>query len=585
MMSTAFVLATALLLGSPKVEINVNTEEGQSLSGVHVFRLTVTSDHPVSQVEFYVGSDLRETDTSTPYEFMLDTLTEKDGALQVSFAAYTTEGESAKKALNVRIDTQLSKGADFNVNRGNELLAVSKWDEAIQAGRTALLIDSNSNPARLVMARAYLGKGVLDQAQRYAEDAIASNANFREAKELLAAINLRRAFVTFNRGENRQETLVAIQTAMKDAIEVRKQVLDEVVDSMGTPNDSNRMAYADAAIRAGRYSAAILALTPAFRSTPEDSAIANRLAYAQLRAMRLSDAAATLREHRRRTVPDAFGWMLVAILEAHQGNNNASDEAVREAVLSDAEDLGVQTGQAYLALKRRQFGVLRQLIASLARDESQRTEVQYYISIASYALTEFEPSRQAFEAAVLSEPANSDMYVQRGNEALALVAAGRLDAGENEFQVKVAKAFYEAALTARPNAPDALTALAIVNVYDKKTAEGYRFAKAAVAASPGYPAGHYVLAMVASIRESELRAAAEAIRTGATGGVLTSSQRQEMDGYLQTASAIGKEAADANRTAGELDKTYLAGRVIPTKQDANQYFLYHGRVPLLVPPK
>ncbi len=80
MMSTAFVLATALLLGSPKVEINVNTEEGQSLSGVHVFRLTVTSDHPVSQVEFYVGSDLRETDTSTPYEFMLDTLTEKDGA-------------------------------------------------------------------------------------------------------------------------------------------------------------------------------------------------------------------------------------------------------------------------------------------------------------------------------------------------------------------------------------------------------------------------------------------------------------------------------------------------------------------------
>ena len=35
-------------------------------------------------VEFYVGNDLRESDTSTPYEFKLDTLTEPDGDLKVS---------------------------------------------------------------------------------------------------------------------------------------------------------------------------------------------------------------------------------------------------------------------------------------------------------------------------------------------------------------------------------------------------------------------------------------------------------------------------------------------------------------------
>jgi hypothetical protein len=174
MIATLSALAT--LIGLPSaIQINVNTKEGDVIAGDYVFRVTAISDKPVTQVESYVGEELRDTDASTPYEFRMDTLAEKEGPLKVTFAVYTTENESAKKSLSLRVDNGLDKGAEFHVARANELLTVSKWDEAVQAARVALKAKAGHNPARLAMARAYQGKGVLDNAQRFAEDANAAD--------------------------------------------------------------------------------------------------------------------------------------------------------------------------------------------------------------------------------------------------------------------------------------------------------------------------------------------------------------------------------------------------------------------------
>jgi len=114
----------------------------------------------ITQVEFYVGSDLRDADTSTPYEFKLDTLEVEDGELKVTFAAYTSDGKSTKKALSLTVDNGVSKGAEFHVQQGEEFLRNSKWDDAINAGRVALKAKKGFNPARMVLARAYMGKNV-----------------------------------------------------------------------------------------------------------------------------------------------------------------------------------------------------------------------------------------------------------------------------------------------------------------------------------------------------------------------------------------------------------------------------------------
>ena len=108
----ALLLVTALFTVSPHfaspnptipvvtiapVEISVNINQGEILSGERAFKVSVSADDPVTKVEFYVGGDLRDNDTSTPYEFKLDTLAEPDGDLKIKFSAYTSQGTSGTK--------------------------------------------------------------------------------------------------------------------------------------------------------------------------------------------------------------------------------------------------------------------------------------------------------------------------------------------------------------------------------------------------------------------------------------------------------------------------------------------------------
>ncbi len=585
MIGTVTAFASLLLLSPARIEINVDVKNGDTISGDRTFRATVASDKPVNQVEFYVGDDLRDTDSSTPYEFKIDTLAEKEGDVRLTFAAYTTEGENAKKAMTVRVDNALSKGAPFHVQQATDYLTVSKWDEAIQASRVALKAQAGYNPARITMARAYFGKGILDTAQKYAEDAWEADSVSVDAADLLAAINLQRAFNTVNRGGEPSETLSTIRGALKSAVEARRKTLDGALDRLGSPNDANRLAYADAAIKAGRFSAAIAALNPAFRADSANIGVANRLAFALMRTGRYEEALNALQEHQRRGGMDAYGYGMLAVILSERGKESESSSAMREAILSDSEDLGVRTAQAYIALSQSRFDTLGRIATDLAREQSMRTEVQYYLATLYNAMGQYEPARRAFERCVLAEPTNATMYVQRGSEALGIVAGGRVDEKQNKFQVQVANTFYETALAAKPDSAEALTGLCLVNVLSKATAEGLKYARAAAAANASYATGHYARSMAAAILESELRARAEAIRRSSRDGNLSAEQRTEIGKLLGDANALGKEAVEANKAAGKLDRTHLEGRNIPKTLDAYQYFARHGRAPFMTAPK
>lgn len=574
----------------PAVELTVfindaPAAEGATVAGEVKFTVKVVAKNPVNNVEFYIGDDIRDTDGSTPYEFKVDTLAEKDGPLTVSFIAYTGEGEQGKKTVTVNVDNGTAKGADWNVEQGNEMLTVSKWDEAIRFGRVALKVNSAHKGAKLLMARAYRGKGVLDQAQKFAEDALALDANYLEAADLLSVINLERAFATFNRGGERSETLGIIRAALKQAVESRRKVLDSLLDRMGTPTDENRLAYADLAIRAGRYTNAISALGGSLRKDPSNSSLANRLAYAQIRAGRFADAMATLNENARANATDAFGYGLTAILATYRGDDAAADAAMREAILSEPDNVGVQTAQAFIALKKGRMSVLGSLAASLARNEGQRSEVHYYLAALYNATQRFVEGRRAFERAVLAEPTNYDMYVQRGNEALAIVALGSVDDSERKYQVQVARTFYDTALIAKPESAEALSAIALTDVLIGNISEAASFARAAVQASPGYAPAHFTKAMVDSVMEADLKGRAESIRNSSSGGVLTAEQRAQITKLNNDANVFGKSAAESMNIAMKLDPANLSGRKIPTSMEVFAYFIRHFRMPLLSVPK
>lgn len=581
-------LSLALLLlgiGGQAPQITVDVKDGEVVAADRVFVVRVQSRNPVTQVEFYVGEDLRETDGSTPYEFHLDALAENEGDLKIKFSAYTTEGESAHKSITIRIDNGISKGAEFHVGQANEHLSVSKWDDAIRSSRVALKAQSGFNPARITMARAYLGKGIFDQAQKYAEDALNADPTLLEAADLLSAINLRRAFTTYHRSGEQLQTVQTIGQALKAAVQNRKKILEAAVDKLEPPTDANALAYADAAIRAGRYSAAISVMTPRFRQDTRKNEFANRLAYAQMRGGRFRDAMLTLNESNRQNSLDAYGWALRAVLNTLYGDYEASDDAMRQAILSDSDDLGVRTAQAFLAIARNRTDTLRQLASNLAKDQSQRSDVNYYLAVVNARLNEFSAFRDAFERCVLAEPTNYDMYIYRGNESLALVAAGRLGASESTYHIASARMFFETALEARPDAAEALAGLSLAYSFDKKPADAHRFARAATQASPGYAAGQYIFSQTCLAMETELRSAADALLRSAKDGNLTTDQRTRYREMLDEAGRYGKEGQTANLTAGQLDRPNLEGRELPRQQEAYNYFAKYGRIPLIAAPK
>ena len=121
MLLTPFLLAL-VLVKTPEILVNPDINSGDVISRERTIKVRVQSDSLVTQVEFYVGDELRDSATSTPYTFKLDPLNEKDGDLKLTFTAYTTKGDKASKVVHVNIDTGLSKGAPANTARAEDYL-------------------------------------------------------------------------------------------------------------------------------------------------------------------------------------------------------------------------------------------------------------------------------------------------------------------------------------------------------------------------------------------------------------------------------------------------------------------------------
>lgn len=585
MIATLSAISVLGLTAGQAITITPNVADGEVLRGIRLIRVAVQAPYPVAAVEFYVDDDLRDSDSSVPYEFRLDTLSEKEGELTLTFAAFTTEGTSGRRVVRVVVDNEIARGADFHVQRGLEYLGESKWEEAILAGRAALKAQPGHNPARMVMARAHLGQGVLDLAQKFAEDALAADPKLDEAADLLAAVSLRRAFATVHRGGSQEETLRSIKDALMAAVTNRRKVLDRRVDDFGPVTAENRIAFADTAIRAGRFSLAVSELTPVLRVDNRNTALINRVAFAQMRSGRYAEAYQVLVDAKRFDALDGYSYAMLALIESKRGNEAAADDAMREAMLGDPDNIGVRAAQAALAIRRGRTDTLANLATSLARDAGERSEVQYYLYILFSLRNDPVEAERAFQRAVLAEPANHVVYVERANQALAIVADSRIEQGQRTFQTSTARAFYAVALAARQESPEAFTGLALVDAMNRNWPEAYRNARAATAAARDFAPGQYALSAVAAALEADLRARAEQVSRRNRDGSITDEMRAEMNRLLSQANNLARESQEANRAAGLLDPAVLGGRQIPSVMDAYNYFARHGRIPLITAPR
>ncbi len=543
----SLLAAASLVLTRQSITVTVNAKAGESIAGIRHFRVNVASDNPITQVEFYVGSELRDSDSSIPYDFDLDTVEEKDGPLELTFAAYSRRGDSQKQVVRVDIDNKVAEGAGAHVKMGADFLRNSDFDNAILQGRIALKIAADNNEAREMISRAYLGKGMLDKAQKYAEDWHTAQPNDTSASDLLSTIDLHRAFSTLSRGGSRDDTFNSINEAFRRAITTRQTILQERLDKLTPPSSDNLIEYADTAIAARRYSLAITALMPEYRAHVSRNEITNRLAYAQLQAGRKEDALNTLTQVKRLSKLDAYGNGMMAMIAALSQDYKAAQQYIDAGGEIDSSNLGLRTAEAFIALRSRNASDLSKVATALYNDAGERPEVTYYMQALATLTGTFEDSRKYFEATVYADPLAEAGYIEEGNNALLFAVKG--SQSEQQFRAKSAKAMFETALLVRPESYRALIGMSLgaLLMGDKQT--GLRYARAAVKTAPTQPAALYALSAALNANDD------------------------------------ARSAYDADRLAWKYDKGTLDGYPVPTPMEAWAYYDQYDRIPVMVAPR
>lgn len=549
-------------------------KDGQALAGSVTFRVKVAASSPVSSVEFYVGDDLRDTDGSTPYEFKFDALTAESGDVKLTFKGYTSSGGSATKVLNLKVDNGGGMSLAEHLQRGNEALTNSKDDDALTEGRIALKMAPDSVEAKLLIARAYLGKNVYDLAQRTTNEILEKDPKNVEALQTSAAIGVQRAFLVTNSGStNRDESLKTIEEALGGAVDARSKVDDLRFDAMNADAaKADPAGYADAAFGAGRYGSAINALEPAFQADTKNTALGNRLVYAHLMNGDPGAANTALNLVMRYGKPDAYSYALQGLLRAEAGDEKGADESFKNGALEDPESLGLRTAQASVALKKNRPQALQNISNGLAKDVASRPEVNYYLAAVSARLQRYDISRRNFEAAVRIDPANDEMYLEQGSQALSLATNARLSEPEKKYNLQSARTMFNLALRAKPNSAYALSGLAIVSILQGKPEDAEKSARAAVAAGPNVPVAHFTLSGALSERRksylARITSPDPAVRAEAKSGE----------------ESLGAESRSELAKAGVLDRANLSGRLVPDGEAAFAYLSTSGRQPVLTPP-
>jgi tetratricopeptide (TPR) repeat protein len=438
-------------------------------------------------------------------------------------------------------------------------------------------------PAQLALGHAFLGKGVYDKAQEFTEDALRNSPNNAEGLELQSIIQLKRVFNSYAPLGDKDSVLNATSDAIGKAIDSRRKVLDQQFDKLGTPTAATLQTYADIADQTQHFSAAISALLPAFNSGGLKTAIGDRIGYSQLRLGRLDDLLKTLALMKSAGTLDGYSYALWAVANDYLGDTNGADDDIREAIEQAPTNVGVQTAQVYIALHRKNLPTMTGLASSLASDQGQLPEVNYYLAVLYDRLKKYDDADSSFHEAVLIEPLLFEMYVERGNEALQRIQDKSESGDAKAYDLKVADHMFTAAREAKPDSAEALTASTILLVIQDKINEARHMADAAVDAAPDYAAAHYASASFYASLQNKLGEEADNIKSAAHNGIDSETQAK-MTLTKKEADEAGKKALDQLALARKLDPKRLAGAEMPRVSEVFQYFYSNGGLPVITAP-
>jgi len=547
-MKNAFFGLLLLLASSAvaaDIKINSSLRSGDKIAGVVNVRVTVTSDVPVNQVEFYHDGRLLLADRSTPYEVVINTIVEREGNYDLEIAVYLTNGESKRETLRLIIDNNVGAGAAAHTANAVKFLQVGNYDGAIQAGLVALKADDDYVPAKLVIARAYYEKSEFAEAQTFAEGALIAGDNV-EAYEILASIFVKRSFRMLATGTDRMQAVSDIKQSLLEGVRNKRKAIQMQIRALGAPTNENRFQLASLHIQNNEFAAVTRIMREVYDPFDPDTRVANFLLYSLMRQGRIKDAYQVVEEINKNGAPDETSFALMAAAYATYRNFDKADENLRNAALAGAEDHPTKmTAAAFVAIKKNDRAAMQSQVRAMVQRNVVRPEAIFYLSVLYTYLNDLNAARDAFERAVVADPLLYDAYIQDGY--LSLGKAVRTQ--DKELLLAQAQSYMEVALEAMPDSPEALNGLAIVYLMQNKNSDALRFAEAAVRAGPEYAWTWYTYSCA-------------------------------LDRARKTI-----EARDAVRKAGDIDPERIRGRAIAVVEEAWDYTVTQGRIATVVPPQ
>ncbi|CEK19987.1 Tetratricopeptide repeat [Chthonomonas calidirosea] len=305
-----FLLFASLTGAKADIKITFDLKDGDHISDVTRIVAHVSSPNLITEVDFYVDGQERAKATSVPYEFLWDTIPDKEGPHTLKVTATDIDGNTASATLQLVIDNHLDEGATALAQKADQALTGGDLDTARRYSRRALKADPNNVLAARVLAKIYAQTGDYEKA----EQLLAGLKNIDSSSEAMLDLASYRMRIALATGADEQHAVDEIRAALA----LQHKAADLTVEAVRANKTSTPLALGDALLNAGHYQEAVDTYKPLASGDKAPVEAVNRLALAYIYTEQYREASSLLKileiEHRADAVSHAVAGLLLVRL-------------------------------------------------------------------------------------------------------------------------------------------------------------------------------------------------------------------------------------------------------------------------------
>jgi tetratricopeptide (TPR) repeat protein len=470
--ASAFMISMLCAAPARAATVTLSPGEGERVSDIVTVTARVTGfeEAGVRNVVFLIDGRERGSDSSIPYTLEWDTLSDTDGAHKLAAVATDMNGNAARAEVNVVVDNELARGAQYHAQIALEAVRAGDRERAERHARRAIKIDPTNLAAARALSAIYRVSKEYDKAIAVLEQAGMPEDAIEPRLDLAALYVLRG-----DAGETIETLLMGANTALEQCRKADQARIASL------KRDATPEQKGDAAFAARDWAGAVRAYQGAGDPVTATMGAMNRLLLAYARAGRRRDCDVLLRTLEREKRADDVTRSVQAYYLLTINKPREARSLVQSGAESRVYPALIVAASADLILGEKKRAESE--IAALAEIRPHAPEVLF---LQAHIAKEPLEVRRLLTEAMAAEPSWPEVYVRKAYDLLMSKRPNRIQEAEAvlEFARKVdmdnvealmataalflfqhraeeAEPILKRVLTLAPEAPDALVGMAL----------------------------------------------------------------------------------------------------------------------------